>query len=81
MRLSTKGRYGLRAVVDLAVYSSDGEAVSISSIAARQSLSESYLEQLIAKLKRAGLVHRIHKAVISLIPALQNMYGNELMTV
>lgn len=59
MRLSTKGRYGLRAVVDLAVYSSDGEAVPISSIAARQSLSESYLEQLIAKLKKAGLVNSI----------------------
>lgn len=58
MRLSTKGRYGLRAVVDLAMYSKD-EAVSISSIAARQNLSESYLEQLIAKLKKAGLVNSI----------------------
>jgi len=58
MRLSTKGRYGLRAVVDLAIYSKD-EAVSISSIAAREDLSESYLEQLIAKLKKAGLVNSI----------------------
>lgn len=58
MRLSTKGRYGLRAVVDLAMYSKD-EAVSISSIAARENLSESYLEQLIAKLKKAGLVNSI----------------------
>lgn len=55
MKLSTKGRYGLRALIDLATYS-DEEAVSISSIAARQHISESYLEQLVAKLKKAGLV-------------------------
>ena len=58
MRLSTKGRYGLRAVVDLAVNSAD-EAVSIASIAARQELSESYLEQLIARLRKAGIVNSI----------------------
>lgn len=55
MRLSTKGRYGLRAAVDLAMHT-DETAVSISSIAARQELSESYLEQLLAKLKKAGIV-------------------------
>jgi len=55
MRLSTKGRYGLRAMVDLAL-NSETEAVSISSISERQEISESYLEQLIAKLRRAGLV-------------------------
>ena len=59
MRLSTKGRYGFRALVDLAMHGQDDEAVSISSIAARQELSESYLEQLIAKLKKAGLVNSI----------------------
>ncbi len=55
MKLSTKGRYGLRAMIDLAQYS-EQEAVSISSIAQRQNISESYLEQLVAKLKKAGLV-------------------------
>ncbi|MCC8049209.1 MAG: Rrf2 family transcriptional regulator [Clostridiales bacterium] len=55
MKLSTKGRYGLRAMVDLAL-NSETEAVSISSISERQEISESYLEQLIAKLRRAGLV-------------------------
>lgn len=55
MKLSTKGRYGLRALIDLAQYS-DREAVSISSIAQRQNISESYLEQLFAKLRKAGLV-------------------------
>lgn len=61
MKLSTKGRYGLRALIDLAVYSEES-AVSISSIAARQKISESYLEQLMAKLKKAGLVASIRGA-------------------
>ncbi|KSV58635.1 RrF2 family transcriptional regulator [Acetivibrio ethanolgignens] len=55
MKLSTKGRYGLRAVLDLAS-NSETEAVALSSIAERQSISISYLEQLIAKLKKAGIV-------------------------
>ena len=55
MKISTKGRYGLRAFIDLARYSEDGP-VSINSIAQRQELSEGYLEQLMAKLKKAGLV-------------------------
>ncbi|MDD2960412.1 MAG: Rrf2 family transcriptional regulator [Lachnospiraceae bacterium] len=55
MKLSTKGRYGLRAMVDLALYS-EKETVSLSSIAARQDISEAYLEQLMAKLKKAGLI-------------------------
>ncbi len=55
MKLSTKGKYGLRAMIDLAQYS-EQETVSISSIALRQNISESYLEQLVAKLKKAGLV-------------------------
>ena len=55
MKLSTKGRYGLRAVLDLAVHSEE-EAVSLSSIEERQSISISYLEQLIAKLRKAGIV-------------------------
>ncbi|MDO4523061.1 MAG: Rrf2 family transcriptional regulator [Eubacteriales bacterium] len=55
MKLSTKGRYGLRALIDLAMYSEE-EAVSISSIAARQGISESYLEQLVRKLRKADLV-------------------------
>lgn len=55
MKLSSKGRYGLRAMVDLAVHSQN-TAVSINSIAKRQNISENYLEQLIAKMKKAGLV-------------------------
>ncbi|HBU11862.1 MAG TPA: AsnC family transcriptional regulator [Clostridiales bacterium] len=55
MKLSTKGRYGLKALVDLAV-NGDKEAVSAGSIAQRQDISEGYLEQLLARLKKAGIV-------------------------
>lgn len=61
MKLSTKGRYGLRALVDLACYS-EKEPVSINSISARQDISERYLEQLMALLKKAGLVKSIRGA-------------------
>ena len=55
MKLTTKGRYGLRAVIDLAKYAKN-EPVSLSDVAERQSISISYLEQLMAKLKKAGIV-------------------------
>lgn len=61
LKLSTKGRYGLRALVDLAKFSRE-EPVSISSIAARQDISERYLEQLMARLKKAGIVKSIRGA-------------------
>ena len=61
MKLSTQGRYGLRELLDLAVHQGNG-TVSIQSIAARQNISERYLEQLIAKLKKAGLVSSIRGA-------------------
>ncbi|MBO5468458.1 MAG: Rrf2 family transcriptional regulator [Lachnospiraceae bacterium] len=61
MKLSTKGRYGLRAMIDLADYSEEMPQ-SIACIAARQSISDSYLEQLMAKLKKAGLITSIRGA-------------------
>lgn len=61
MKLSTKGRYGLRAVLDLAM-NGKNEAVALSGIAERQDISISYLEQLIAKLKKAGIVNSIRGA-------------------
>ena len=61
MKLTTKGRYGLRAIVDLAV-NTDDEAVALSQIAERQGISMNYLEQLIAKLKKSGIVHGIRGA-------------------
>ena len=61
MKLSTKGRYGLRAMLDLALNSTE-EAIALSGVAERQNISISYLEQLIAKLKKAGLVNSIRGA-------------------
>lgn len=61
MKLSTKGRYGLRALIDLAVYCTE-EAVSIQSISKRQNISDRYLEQLMGRLRRAGLVVSVRGA-------------------
>ena len=57
MRLSTKGRYAVMAMVDLARRESEAvRAVALADIAARQEISLSYLEQLFARLRRQGLV-------------------------
>lgn len=58
MQISTRGRYGLRAMVDLATYAVD-EYVPLNSIAERQNISESYLEQLFSALRKGGLVKSI----------------------
>ncbi len=58
MRLSTVGRYALRAMVDLALNNEDGPA-RCAEIARRQEVSDQYLSQLFLKLKRADLVHSI----------------------
>lgn len=55
MKLSTKGRYGLRAMLVLALSYNEGNC-SIKEIASKQDLSESYLEQLVALLKKSKLV-------------------------
>ncbi len=55
MKLSTRGRYAVMAMADLARSSGDGP-VTLSEIAERQGISLSYLEQLFAKLRRNGLV-------------------------
>ena len=58
MKLSTKGRYAVMAMTDLAGHAASGagRAVALAEIAARQQISLSYLEQLFARLKRRGLV-------------------------
>ncbi len=55
MRISTKGRHAVMAMVDLACHAKE-KPVPLAEVAERQLISLSYLEQLIAKLKRAGLV-------------------------
>lgn len=61
MKLSTKGRYGLQAMVDLGVYSKE-QYVSLKSIASRLSISENYLEQLISLLRKNNLVISVRGA-------------------
>jgi len=61
MKLSTKGRYGLRLMLELALHSEEGP-VLLRDIAQRQEISEKYLWQLIAKLKKAGLVNSLRGA-------------------
>ena len=61
MKLSTKGRYGLRAMLDLAIYSA-GDHVSLYNIAERQGISENYLEQVFSTLRKAGLVKSVKGA-------------------
>ncbi len=58
MRLSTKSRYGLRAIFDIA-YHSGGLPTQIKEIARRQEITPRYLEQIFQKLKRAGIVKSI----------------------
>jgi Rrf2 family protein len=61
MKLSTKGRYGVKAMVDLAIHFG-GDPVSIKSISERQSISEYYLEQLFSPLRKSNLIKSIRGA-------------------
>lgn len=61
MNISSKGKYGLRALVDMA-RQPYGNAVAITAIAKRQNISEGYLEQIMAKLKKAGIVNGVRGA-------------------
>ncbi len=61
MKLSTKGRYGLRALVDLAWFGK-GEHLALCQIAERQGISENYLEQVFSTLRKAGLVKSVKGA-------------------
>lgn len=58
MRLTTKGRYAVTAMLDLALHKSQGP-ISLSDISSRQAISLSYLEQLFSKLRRSELVSSV----------------------
>ncbi|MDF2948777.1 MAG: cymR1 [Sedimentibacter sp.] len=58
MKVSTKGRYGLRAIIDLSV-NSTGDYVSLISIAERQNISKNYLEQVFSALRKTGIVKSV----------------------
>ena len=55
MKISTKGRYAVRVMLDLAVHNT-GEYIKVKQIAERQEISEKYLEQIISVLNKAGFV-------------------------
>lgn len=59
MRLSTKGRYAVMAMADLAGHEGGTRPISLAEIAKRQEISLSYLEQLFAKLRKGGLVKSV----------------------
>lgn len=61
MRISTKGRYAVRVMLDLAL-NDKGECIKVKDIANRQGLSEKYLEQIIAILNKAGFVRSVRGA-------------------
>jgi Rrf2 family cysteine metabolism transcriptional repressor len=61
MKLSTKGRYGVKAMFDLALNAGD-TPLPLKSIAERQDISEPYLEQLISTLRKSGLVKSVRGA-------------------
>lgn len=56
MKISTKGRYGLRAMIDLAVNGANGTPVFLSDIAKRQGVSEKYLEHIFSALHKGDIV-------------------------
>lgn len=61
MKISTKGRYALRLMLDLAL-NYNGEYISVKEISKRQDISDKYLEQIITVLNRSGLVKSVRGA-------------------
>ncbi len=61
MKLSTRGRYGLRAMLDIAINQGDGP-ITLNSISERQGISVGYLEQLMVPLKKEGLIRSVRGA-------------------
>ena len=61
MKLSTRGRYGLRAMLDIAINQGDGPT-TLPSISERQGISVGYLEQLMVPLKKEGLIRSVRGA-------------------
>lgn len=61
MKISTKGRYAVRVMLDLALHN-NGECIKVKEIASRQGISEKYLEQIIAVLNKAGYVKSVRGA-------------------
>ncbi len=61
MKISTRGRYAVRVMLDLALHNT-GDCIKVKDIAARQGISEKYLEQIIALLNKAGFLQSVRGA-------------------
>ena len=55
LKISTKGRYGIKALIDL-VMNSENESVTLKTISKRQNISERYLEQIFSALRKSGII-------------------------
>ena len=62
MKISTKGRYALRFMLDLSKHENANECIKLNKIAERQNISEKYLEQIVAVLNKTGLVKSVRGA-------------------
>ena len=58
MKLSTKGRYGTRAMIDIALYKESGSTL-LKDIASRQGISLKYLDHILSSLRKAGLIKNV----------------------
>ena len=72
MKISTKGRYALRVMIDLAIHSKE-DFVSVKDIATRQEISNKYLEQIIAMLNKAGYLETV-VTIISSMAAMMTVF-------
>jgi len=83
MKISTKGRYGLRAMIDLASNGASGAPVFLSDIAKRQGVSEKYLEHIFSALHKGGIVkaQRGRKGGYLLCRAPDQVTINDIITV
>lgn len=82
LKISTKGRYGLRTLMDIAVYQDSGP-VTLHEISKRQGVSEKYLWQIVSPLKTAGILHmtRGKKGGCTLAKRPENINLLDLVTV
>ena len=77
MKISTKGRYALRLMLDVALHS-HGAAVPLRDVAQRQEISDKYLEQIISILNKAGFVTQLSRA--GLVRSVRGAGGGYLLT-
>ena len=82
MKISTKGRYALRLMVDLAQHTNEGQ-VSLKDVAKRQNVSVKYLEQIASPLSKAGLIKstRGPQGGYSLVKPAQKYTSREILEV